>query len=71
VTGTNFVLSSVVRWNGADRATTFVSPTQLRAVIPATDLLMAGTARVTVFNPPPGGGTSNSVNLVVGVLGGF
>jgi hypothetical protein len=71
VTGTNFVLSSVVRWNGADRATTFVSPTQLRAVIPATDLLTAGTARVTVFNPPPGGGTSNSVNLVVGVLGGF
>jgi hypothetical protein len=70
VTGTNFVLSSVVRWNGADRATTFVSPTQLRAVIPATDLLTAGTARVTVFNPPPGGGTSNSVNLVVGVLGG-
>jgi hypothetical protein len=70
VTGTNFVRSSVVRWNGADRATTYVSPTQLRAVIPATDILTAGTARVTVFNPPPGGGTSNSVNLVVGVLGG-
>jgi len=69
VTGTNFVRSSVVQWNGAARATTYVSPTQLTAVIPMTDLVTAGTARVTVFNPPPGGGTSNSVNLVVGILG--
>src|SRR5437879_4565814 len=69
VTGTNFVTSSVVRWNGQDRATTYVSATQLRAAIPATDVATAGIARVTVFNPPPGGGTSNSVNFVVGVLG--
>jgi hypothetical protein len=71
VTGTNFVRSSVVRWNGVDRATTYVSATQLTAVIPATDILTAGTARVTVFNPPPGGGTSNSMNFVIGLLGGF
>jgi hypothetical protein len=68
VTGTNFVPSSVVRWNGADRATTYVSATQLKATIPATDLLTAGTAQVTVFNPPPGGGTSNSMSVVVGLL---
>jgi len=68
VTGTNFVPSSVVRWNGAARATTYVSATQLRATIPATDLLTAGTAQVTVFNPPPGGGTSNSVGFAVGLL---
>jgi len=60
-----------VRWNGANRATTYVSPTQLTAVIPATDLTTAATARVTVFNPPPGGGTSNAVSLVVGLLGSF
>jgi hypothetical protein len=71
VTGTNYVPGSVVRWNGADRATTYVSPTQLTAVIPATDVMTAGTGRVTVFNSPPGGGTSNSVSLVIGVLGGF
>src|SRR5205807_2636564 len=71
IIGTNFVGGSVVRWNGADRATTYVSPTQLTAVIPAADLVTAGTARVTVFNPSPGGGTSNAVSLVVGVLGGF
>jgi len=71
VTGTNYVPGSVVRWNGADRATTYVSPTQLTTVIPATDVMAAGTGRVTVFNSPPGGGTSNSVSLVIGVLGGF
>ena len=32
VTGTNLVRSSVVRWNGADRATTYTSATQLTAV---------------------------------------
>jgi hypothetical protein len=68
VNGTNFVPGSVVRWNGANRATTFVSATQLRAAIPATDLLTAGTAQVTVFNPPPGGGTSNSMPFVIGLL---
>src|SRR5205823_5626043 len=71
VTGTNFVTSSVVRWNGANRATTYVSATQLTAVIPATDILLAVTAQVTVFNPPPGGGTSNSVSFVVGSLPGL
>src|SRR5207248_3015750 len=65
VTGTNFVGSSVVRWNGANRATTFVSPTQLTAAIPAADLMAAGTAQVTVLNPAPGGGTSNAQTFTI------
>lgn len=60
VTGTNFVQSSVVRWNGSDRQTTYVSATELRAEITAADLAEPGTAQVTVFNPAPGGGTSNA-----------
>src|SRR5205807_1940044 len=71
VTGTNFVAGSVVRWNGAARPTTYVSATQLTAAMPPADGATAGTGRVTVFNSPPGGGTSNSVSLVIGVLGGF
>jgi len=59
VTGTGFVSGSKVRWNGADRTTTFVSATQLNAAIPATDIASIGTAYVTVFNPTPGGGTSS------------
>ncbi len=65
VTGSNFINASVVRWNGADRATTFVSATQLRAAIPAADLVNAGAVPITVFNPAPGGGTSAAVNFVV------
>ena len=62
---------SVVRWNGANRPTTFVSDTQLTAAIPAADIAAAGSASVTVLNPnaalsnaltftitqAPGGGT--------------
>jgi len=65
VNGTGFVNGSVVRWNGADRTTTYVSTTQLTADISATDILTAGTAQVTVFTPTPGGGTSNPVSFIV------
>jgi hypothetical protein len=60
VNGSNFVTGSVVQWNGSARTTTFVSSTQLTAAIPATDIAATGTATVTVFNPTPGGGTSNA-----------
>ncbi len=48
VNGSDFVSDSVVRWNGADRVTTYVSSTQLTAAIPATDIAPAGTDRKTV-----------------------
>jgi uncharacterized cupredoxin-like copper-binding protein len=66
VTGTNFIQNqSVVRWNGSDRVTTFVSATQLTITIPDTDLATAGTASVTVFNPTPGGGTSGGATFTI------
>jgi hypothetical protein len=65
VTGTNFITGSVVRWNGADRATTFVSSTQVTAAIPASDIALARSTNVTVFNPTPGGGTSNAVSFTI------
>src|SRR5206468_12081697 len=37
VNGTGFAAGAVVRWNGADRTTTFVGTTQLRANITAAD----------------------------------
>ncbi len=70
VTGTDFLANSVVRWNGADRATTFVSGTELTAAITAADLATAGAASVTVFNPAPGGGTSNPQVLTIEAGGG-
>jgi hypothetical protein len=61
VNGSNFVNGSMVRWNGQNRTTTFVSATQLTASIPANDIAAAGTALVTVQNPPfPGGAVSTN-----------
>ena len=65
VNGSNFLASSVVRWNGTDRATTYVSASQLRAAISASDVASAGTALITVFNPPPGGGTSTALPFAI------
>jgi hypothetical protein len=65
VNGTNFVNSSTVKFNGNTRATTFISATQLTAAIPASDIATGGTFNVTVTNPTPGGGTSNSVAFTV------
>jgi uncharacterized protein (DUF2141 family) len=61
VNGTGFVSGAVVNWNGAARATTFVSSSTLHASITAADVASKGTATVTVVNPTPGGGISNRV----------
>jgi YVTN family beta-propeller protein len=65
VNGQNFVASSVVRWNGSDRPTTFFSNSQLTAQISASDIAAVGTAGVTVFNPAPGGGSSNTSTFTI------
>ena len=65
VNGTGFVSGSVVRWNGADRTTAYVSSTQLMAEITATDVAAQGTALVSVSNPAPGGGTSSTQAFTV------
>ena len=61
VDGAGFVAASVVHWNGSPRATTFVSSAQLTAAILASDIATASTAAVTVVNPSPGGGVSNTL----------
>ena len=63
--GTGFATTSEVRWNGSTRTTTFLSSTELRVSIPATDIATPGLVAVTVFSPSPGGGTSNSQNFSV------
>ena len=65
VNGTNFMPGSVVNFAGSSRTTTYVSATQLTAAIPASDMTAAGTFNITVFNPAPGGGTSNAQTFTV------
>ena len=69
VSGSNFVNGSIVRWNNADRTTNFVSSTQLTATILASDIVAAGAASVTVFNPAPGGGVSTARTFTVNQSG--
>jgi len=58
VNGNNFNSSTVMRWNGQDRATQFVNGNQVAVSISTTDIAAAGIGKVTVFNPGPGGGES-------------
>lgn len=65
VTGEKFMAGSIVHWKGVARATIFVNATEVRATISAADSAFATTAVVTVFNPGPGGGFSNGLDVVV------
>ena len=65
VTGTGFVSSSVVQWNGTPLTTAFVSSTSLTAAVPASNVATAGSATVTVSNPAPGGGASGSLTFTM------
>lgn len=65
VNGSNFVNGAVVQVNGSSRATTFLSSTQLQAAITAADVAVSDSLTITVFNPAPGGGTSNGADLLV------
>ncbi len=62
VNGTNFVNGSVVNWNGSPRTTTFVSGTQLTALLTSADTAFQGTQPVTVST---GSVVSNPFNFSI------
>jgi len=64
-TGTNYVSSSVIEWNGKKLTTTYVSGTTLTTTVPAADIKTAGTASVTVVTPAPGGGNSAAQTFTI------
>jgi hypothetical protein len=63
VNGANFASDSVVRWNGSNRTTTFVSSSQLTTTIAAGDIAAAGAVTVTVLSPVYG--VSNNVTFTI------
>jgi uncharacterized protein (TIGR03437 family) len=63
VSGLNFALNCVLRWNGTPLATTFVSGTQVTGAVTADAIAVAGTALVTLVNPS--GLVSNPASLAV------
>jgi uncharacterized protein (DUF1800 family) len=62
VNGSAFVYGAQIYWNGAPVPTTYMSGTQLIAVITENT---PGTYPVTVVNPDPGSATSKSINALV------
>jgi uncharacterized protein (TIGR03437 family) len=62
INGTGFLPADVVLWNGSPLSTTYVSPIQLTAAVPASMLVSAGTVSITVQSPS---GNSNSVSCTV------
>jgi len=65
ITGTGFSSGSVVSLNGSSLTTTFVSATELQALVPTSATAAVGTLALTVSSPSSGGGTSNAVSLTV------
>jgi hypothetical protein len=65
VNGTGFSSLSIIRWAGADRPTTYINNSTLRTTLASSDFVTMGTVPVSVFNPAPGGGLSNSVEFTV------
>jgi len=68
IVGTNFISTSIAQLETVALATSFNSSTQLTAIIPSTVLLNAGTPKITVVSPAPGGGTSNSLVFTISAV---
>jgi len=65
VKGSGFATSSVVELDNVPLATSFLSASQLIAVIPAADLAAKGMLQVAVTTPAPGGGLSKTLTFTV------
>jgi len=68
IKGESFVPSSIARVNGSNRPTTFIDSSHLLMQITGNDTLKYysnGGFFVTVFNPAPGGGYSNTAFFAV------
>ena len=65
VTGSNFVPGVKAQWNGADKPTRMRNNSTLELTLSGPDIATAGIATVIVFNPAPGGGTSNSLPFTI------
>ena len=63
--GNNFEPQSEVTINGNGQQTEFLDSQDLQVQIPATELISAGVLSVSVLNPSPGGGTSQTLPLTV------
>ncbi len=68
ITGANFASNAQVNWDGSPTGVTLnsMTSTQINATLSRAQLLIyGGVGRITVVNPPPGGGASNIADFTV------
>jgi hypothetical protein len=65
VLGQDFVVGAQAQWNGLDRPTQYVSPTEVRVTLMGLEVALGGAGQITVINPAPGGGASNGATFVI------
>jgi uncharacterized protein (TIGR03437 family) len=70
VNGAYYVSGTVVQWNGANLTTTFVSATQVTALVPAAMIAAAEQAWVSVVNPG-GYASENLFNVTASIAPGL
>ena len=70
VTGTGYNQSSIVRVNGTNVTTNYLSPTSLSFSIGSTSLQSVGNLDITVYNPNGGSQSSSSTFAVLASIGG-
>ncbi|HLV78911.1 MAG TPA: IPT/TIG domain-containing protein, partial [Chthonomonadaceae bacterium] len=63
VNGSGFVSGAKVQWNGTALTTTFVTGSQLTALVPAADIPAPGTANISVVDP--NGDTSSAATFTI------
>ena len=61
IEGSKFVRDSKASWKLKELNTLFESNKNLKAIVPSEELLSSGDIPVSLMNPLPGGGTSNSL----------
>lgn len=65
ILGSDFLESSIVKLDGEDRDPEFINYGRIRVTLNSSDFANDGESEIVVFNPPPGGGLSNSLTLIM------
>jgi hypothetical protein len=68
VSGTNFTTASLVQWNNVSLITTFVSATEITAMVPVSYVANATTVTISILNPAPGGGVSATETFTINTV---
>ena len=63
--GTGFRNETTALVDGQNRSAVFVSATVMQLILTQADLAAAGAIEIALVNPPPGGGTSNTMTFTV------